>query len=235
MKKTWATMVMVMMAAAISSVAQEKPPAKTSAKGAAPAKSTGGTLNRALLIPAKLNEKAPETYKVQFATTRGDFVVQVTRAWAPLGADRFYNLVKNGFYDGASFFRVLDDFVVQFGISAYPEVSDAWRNARIKDDPVKQGNKRGTICFAKSNEANTRTTQVFISLKDNAQLDSLGFAAFGKVVEGMSTVVLFYGGYGEGAPSGRGPNQELVQSKGRAYLEKSFPKLDSIQTAKIVP
>ena len=190
--------------------------------------------DRTLLKPALLKDKAPEVFDVKFVTTKGDFTLRVTRAWAPLGADRFYNLVKHHFYDDASFFRVLDGFVVQFGISAYPQVAAAWREAKIQDDPVKQSNKRGTITFA-TGGPNTRTTQVFINLGENARLDSSGFSPFGQVTEGMLTVVKLYGGYGEGAPSGNGPDQGKIEKLGKAYLDKGWPKLDSVKTAAIVP
>jgi peptidyl-prolyl cis-trans isomerase A (cyclophilin A) len=189
--------------------------------------------DRALLHPALLKDKAPEQYKVTFSTTRGDFVVTVTRAWAPLGADRFYSLVKHHFYDNASFFRVLPGFVVQFGLSAYPPVSTAWKNAVIKDDPVSQSNLRGYLVFATAG-ANTRTTQVFINLVDNKRLDSMGFAPFGQVTEGMNTVEMMYEGYGEGAPEGSGPNQDEIEKQGKPYLDKGWPKLDYIKTATIV-
>jgi peptidyl-prolyl cis-trans isomerase A (cyclophilin A) len=189
--------------------------------------------DRTLLRPALLKAKAPDAYDVKFTTTKGDFTLHVTRAWAPLGADRFYNLVKHHFYDGASFFRVLDDFVAQFGVSPYPQVSAAWRNTAFKDDPVKQSNKRGTITFA-TGGPNTRTTQVFINLGDNARLDRDGFSPFGQVTEGMLTVVKLYGGYGEGAPDGNGPDQEKIEKLGKPYLDKGWPKLDSIKTAAIV-
>lgn len=187
----------------------------------------------ALLRPASLTAKAPETYEVTFTTTKGDFVVQVTRAWAPLGADRFYNLVKHHFFDGASFFRVLPGFIVQFGLSANPEVSNVWKSANIKDDRVTQSNKPATLTFATAGP-NTRTTQLFINLGDNAQLDSMGFAPFGQVTSGMDVVQKFYSGYGEGAPQGRGPDQGAITSQGKAYLDKSFPNLDSIKTATLV-
>lgn len=186
-----------------------------------------------LLHPEKLNETAPATYDVKFVTTRGDFLVRVTRAWAPLGADRFYNLVRHRYYDNASFFRVLPGFVVQFGISAYPSVSKVWSTATIKDDRVRQSNKRGFVTFATAGP-NTRTTQVFINLADNARLDGMGFAPFGEVVEGMNVVEMFYEGYGEGAPSGNGPRQDLIESRGKAYLDQNFPKLDSIKSATLV-
>lgn len=187
----------------------------------------------ALLNPSALTAKAPDVYEVKFTTTKGEFVVQVTRAWAPLGADRFYNLAANKFFDGASFFRVLPGFVVQFGLSADPQISRVWRDATIKDDPVKQSNRPGYITFATAGP-NTRTTQVFINLGNNAQLDSMGFAPFGVVTQGIEVVKQLYSGYGEGAPSGRGPDQGAVSSQGKAYLDKNFPKLDSIVTATII-
>lgn len=187
-----------------------------------------------LTNPASLNEKAPAVYKVKFDTSKGVFVVEVHRDWAPNGADRFYNLVKNGFYDDARFFRVISGFMVQFGISGDPKVAAVWRDANIKDDPVKESNKRGNITFATAGP-NTRTTQVFINFGDNAGLDDQGFASFGKVVSGMEVVDALYAEYGEGAPRGQGPDQGLVQQRGNAYLEKSFPKLDFIRKATIEP
>lgn len=189
--------------------------------------------NPALMNPSALTVSAPDIYEARFTTTKGDFVVQVTRAWAPLGADRFYNLVANRFFDDASFFRVLYGFVVQFGLSADPQVSKVWRDATIKDDPVKQSNRPGYITFATAGP-NTRTTQVFINLGNNGQLDSMGFAPFGQVTQGMEVVKQLYSGYGEGAPSGRGPDQGTVSSQGKAYLDKNFPKLDSVKTATII-
>jgi peptidyl-prolyl cis-trans isomerase A (cyclophilin A) len=182
--------------------------------------------------PASLNEQAPPVYKAKFDTSKGSFVVEVNRAWSPNGADRFYNLVKNGFYDNTRFFRVIPGFMVQFGISGDPSVAATWRDADIKDDPVKQSNTRGMITFATAGP-NTRTTQVFINFDDNAGLDGQGFSPFGKVVSGMEVVDALYGGYGEGAPSGKGPNQGLVQQQGNAYLEQAFPKLDYIKQATI--
>ncbi|MBK5198271.1 MAG: peptidylprolyl isomerase [Methyloceanibacter sp.] len=187
-----------------------------------------------LTNPASLNEKAPAVYKVKFDTSKGVFVVEVHRDWAPNGADRFYNLVKNGFYDDARFFRVISGFMVQFGISGDSKVAAVWRDANIKDDPVKESNKRGNITFATAGP-NTRTTQVFINFGDNAGLDDQGFASFGKVVSGMEVVDALYAEYGEGAPRGQGPDQGLVQQRGNAYLEKSFPKLDFIRKATIEP
>jgi len=183
-----------------------------------------------LLKPSALHAKAPATFNVSFATTKGTFVVTVHRAWAPRGADRFYNLVKAGFYNGDEFFRVVKGFVVQFGISGYPQVSSAWQNANIPDDPVKASNTPGTLTFADGGP-NTRTTQLFINLANNASnLDTQGFAPFGKVTKGMAVVEKLYGGYGE-APSNAQPQ---IASQGNAFLKKKFPKLDSILRARLV-
>ncbi len=166
-----------------------------------------------LANPASLHEQAPPTYKVTFDTSKGPFVVEVHRDWAPNGADRFYNLVKNGFYNNGRFFRVISGFMVQFGINANPAISAQWRGARIADDPVKQSNARGLITFATAGP-NTRTTQVFINYGDNSALDRQGFAPFGQVISGMNVVDALYSGYGEGAPSGAGPTK--AASKARA-------------------
>jgi peptidyl-prolyl cis-trans isomerase A (cyclophilin A) len=182
--------------------------------------------------PAALTEQAPATYKARFDTSKGVFVIDVNREWAPVGADRFYNLVKNGFYDENRFFRVISGFMVQFGINGNPQVSTPWRNAQIKDDPVKQSNKRGFITFATSGP-NSRTTQVFINFGDNSRLDGMGFASFGQVSSGMNVVDQLYSDYGEGAPQGRGPNQGRMQGEGNAYLTKDFPNLDFVRKATI--
>lgn len=182
--------------------------------------------------PAALAEKAPATYKVNLDTTKGLIVIDVHRDWAPNGADRFYNLVKNGFYDNVRFFRVIPNFMAQFGIHGDPAVAAAWRGAQIKDDPVKQSNNRGFVTFATAGP-NTRTTQLFINFKDNSSLDKQGFAPFGEVTKGMDVVDKIYDGYGEGAPRGRGPDQGRLQSEGNAYLQKDFPKLDYIKTATV--
>jgi peptidyl-prolyl cis-trans isomerase A (cyclophilin A) len=192
--------------------------------------------NAALKDPAALKEMAPATYKVNFDTSAGAFVVEVHRDWAPNGADRFYNLVKNGFYDNARFFRVISGFMVQFGINGDPSVNAALRNARIPRDPVKESNKRGYITFAMQggpNGPDTRTTQVFINFRENANLDGIGFAPFGMVTKGMDVVDKLYAGYGEGAPGGNGPSQERLQSEGNAYLTKDFSKMDYIKKATI--
>jgi len=204
-----------------------KPAASSSS---APAAKPTHDYIKELQSPKKLNEKAPDTYKVKFDTTRGQFTISVTRAWAPLGADRFYNLVKHHFYDNAAFFRVVPQFVVQFGISENPQVSAAWKHTEIKDDPVTQSNKRGAITFATAGP-DTRTTQVFISLKDNGRLDGMGFAPFGTVDgNGMNVVEMMYEGYGDSA----GPDQDQLEKQGDPYLRKGWPKLDYIKSATLV-
>jgi peptidyl-prolyl cis-trans isomerase A (cyclophilin A) len=182
--------------------------------------------------PASLREQAPATYKARFDTNKGVFVVEVTRAWAPKGADRFYNLVKSGFYDNVRFFRVVSGFMVQFGINGDPAIMVNWRAAQIADDPVTQSNTRGMITFAMAGP-NTRTSQVFINFADNARLDQSGFAPFGKVISGMNVVDALNAEYGEGAPRGRGPDQSRLQNEGNAYLTKEFPRMDYIKKATI--
>jgi len=182
----------------------------------------------ALLSPSKLTATAPATYDAVFHTSAGDFTITVHRSWAPLGADRFYNLVKNGFYDGQRIFRVVPGFVVQWGISPYPEVSAAWQDATIKDDPVTQHNDRGTITFATSGP-DSRTTQVFVNLADNRSLDSMGFAPFGKVTSGMDTFGKLYSGYAD-QPT---PHQQEMSEQGEDYFKQSWPKLDTITSATI--
>jgi peptidyl-prolyl cis-trans isomerase A (cyclophilin A) len=182
-----------------------------------------------------MNQKAPDTFKVKFATSKGDFVMQVTRDWAPRGADRFYNLVKNGFYDEARFFRVIrnpNPFMCQFGINGDPKVSAVWREANIDDDPVKKSNTRGMVSYAMRGE-NTRTTQIFINYGDNSRLDGMKFSPFAQVTEGMDVVDKLHADYGEGAPRGRGPDQGRVQTEGNEYLKKDFPNLDFVKTARI--
>ena len=182
--------------------------------------------------PAALTEKAPDTFKANFDTSKGTFTITVNRGWAPNGADRFYNLVKNGFYDDVKFFRVLDGFMAQVGIHGNPTIAKAWVGARIPDDPVKQSNKRGFVTFA-TGGPNTRTTQIFINFRDNVGLDKQGFSPFGEVTSGMNVVDRLYSGYGEGAPSGKGPDQQRVQGEGNTYLSKDFPRLDFIKAATI--
>jgi peptidyl-prolyl cis-trans isomerase A (cyclophilin A) len=184
--------------------------------------------------PSTLKEKAPAVYKAKFETTKGTFVIEVHRDWSPNGADRFYNLVKNGFYNDVRFFRVISGFMVQFGISGNPDLSAVWREARIPDDKVKESNKRGYVSFATAGPG-TRTTQVFINFGNNAGLDGQGFSPFGQVVSGMDVVDSLFDGYGEGAPRGGGPDQARLQAQGNAYLVTDFPKLDYIKKATIEP
>lgn len=183
--------------------------------------------------PAALTEKAPEAFKAQFDTTKGKFTIEVTRSLAPNGADRFYNLVRSGYFKDVEFFRVIPGFMCQFGIHGDPKVSASWRSARISDDPVKGSNTRGTITFATAGP-NTRTTQLFINFADNKNLDRMGFSPLGKVVEGMDVVDKINDEYGEGAPRGRGPDQGRIQNEGNAYLKKDFPNLDYIKSAAIL-
>ncbi len=209
-------------------------PAKKPATAAKAPEAKASSYDPALLQPATLKAKSPAEYDVKFVTTAGDFTMKVTRAWAPNGADRFYNLVRHHFYDGAAFFRVLPGFMAQVGISAYPEVSKVWDTATIKDDPIVQSNHRGFVSFATAGP-NTRTTQFFINYGNNEALDKSGFSAFAVVTDGMEVVDKLYNGYGEGAPDGHGPDQGKITNMGRAYLEKGFPKLDSIRSATLVP
>jgi peptidyl-prolyl cis-trans isomerase A (cyclophilin A) len=183
--------------------------------------------------PSRATEKAPDRFRVRFETTKGPFVIEVTRAWAPRGADRFYNLVRAGYYDDVAFFRVIGNFMVQFGINGDPAVNRVWRQAQIQDDPVTQSNKRGMVTYAMAGP-DSRTTQLFINFKDNTGLDGQGFAPFGRVVEGLPVVDSLYPGYGEGAPNGMGPEQGRAQAEGNAYLKGSFPKLDFVKTARLV-
>ncbi len=202
-------------------------PAHTSTTATHP-RTTHMTTDPELLHPATLKAKAPDVYDVKFVTTKGDFTVQVSRAWAPIGADRFYNLVKHGFFTGAPFFRVVPGFIIQFGLTPDPAVNRAWQNATIKDDPVTQSNKPGYLVFATAGP-NTRTTQLFINFGNNNFLDGQGFAPFGQVIEGMDVVKNLYSGYGER------PDQGAITSQGKAYIEKSFPNIDSIKSATVVP
>ena len=186
-----------------------------------------------LKTPKLAAEKAPEKFRVAFETTTGPFVVEVVRAWSPNVADRFYNLVRIGFFDEIAFFRVIDGFMVQFGIHGDPAVSRVWKRATIKDDPVVESNKRGMLSFAKTNRPNSRTTQIFINFSDNANLDGMGFSPFARVVEGMDSVDKIYK-IGEGAPRGKGPNQQRIQTQGNTFLKSNYPTLDYITGARIV-
>jgi peptidyl-prolyl cis-trans isomerase A (cyclophilin A) len=216
---------------AVASLGAQAPAAKKSAtaKAGTGAKAAASPYDKALLNPASLTAKAPDEFDVKFTTTKGDIVVHVTRSWSPNGADRFYNLVKHHFFDGTAFFRNVKGFMVQFGLSPYPEITTAWHNATIKDDPGgQQSNKPGYITFAKTGMPNSRTTQLFINHGNNAGLDPQGFTPFGVVTTGLDIVEQLYDGYGEA------PDQGQISAKGKAYLSANFPKLDLITKAVIV-
>jgi peptidyl-prolyl cis-trans isomerase A (cyclophilin A) len=183
--------------------------------------------------PAALKERAPAKFTANFDTTAGSFVITVNREWAPNGADRFYNLVKNGFFSDVRFFRAVAGFMVQFGIHGTPAVSAAWGSARLAPDPVKQSNTRGFVTYAMGGSPDTRTTQIFINYRNNANLDSMGFAPFGQVTTGMEVVDKIHTGYGDFPPRGKGPDPGRIQSEGTPYLVKQFPNLDYIKSAKI--
>jgi peptidyl-prolyl cis-trans isomerase A (cyclophilin A) len=206
-----------------------KTPPKTGASTAAKTPAATAAASRAALMnPAKLNAVAPPVYKATFDTSVGSFVIEVHRQWAPKGADRFYNLVKNGFFDNARFFRVMPGFMVQFGINGDPEIQKHWANANLQDDPVTQKNLRGYVTFAKTGAPNSRSTQVFINFADrNTFLDSQGFAPFGQVISGMDIVDKINAGYGEQ------PDQMRIQAEGNKYLNSQFPKLDYVTKARI--
>jgi len=230
------TIAMVLvLGASFLACAQTPAPKAPAAKSAAAKGSTTKTgaahaaaPRPSLLKPETLAAKAPAVFKASFTTTAGDFIVEVHREWAPLGADRFYNLVRAGFFTNASFFRVVPGFVVQFGLSADPAVNKVLHTATIQDDPVVQSNKRGSLVFATAGP-NTRTTQFFINYADNARLDGMGFAPFGTVIEGMDVVDKIYPGYGES------PRQDLITDQGDAYVKANFPDISRIKLAKIVP
>jgi peptidyl-prolyl cis-trans isomerase A (cyclophilin A) len=208
--------------------APKSAPAPSTAAKPGAAHTTAAGPRPSLLNPASLTRKAPAVFKARFTTSAGDFVVEVHRDWAPLGADRFYNLVRYGYFTNAAFFRVVPGFVVQFGLSADPALNKVWKTARIQDDPVIQSNKRGNLVFATAGP-NTRTTQLFINYADNARLDKMGFAPFGSVVEGMDVVDKIFSAYGET------PRQDLIEEQGDAYLKANFRDIDRIKLARIVP
>ena len=200
-----------------------------------PAPAAEGERNPALLDPSLATDQAPESYRVKLETTKGDVVIEVQREWAPNAADRFYNLVKIGYYDGTRFFRVIDGFMAQVGMHGDPAVQAAWADASIPDDPVTHANTRGAVTFAAKASPNSRTTQIFINYGDNSYLTRYGaFAPFGMVIEGMEVVDSLYSGYGDGAPQGKGPSQAELTRRGNAYLDESFPKLDAIVHATLV-
>jgi len=183
---------------------------------------------------AALASPAPDSFKVAFETSKGNFTVHAHRDWAPRGVDRFYRLVQLGYYDDVRFFRVLRGFMAQFGVHGNPRVNAAWEPLRLEDDPVKQSNRRGTVSFAMGGP-NTRTTQLFINYGNNANLDAMGFAPIGEVIDGMAVVDSLYANYGEGAPDGSGPDQGRIMAEGNPYLNAGFPRLDFIRRARVVP
>jgi peptidyl-prolyl cis-trans isomerase A (cyclophilin A) len=207
----------------------EKQP-EEAASAPAPTVTTAEAARQKLLNPSQLNEKAPEKFRAKFTTSKGDFVIEVTRAWAPNGADRFYNLVRNGYYNDCRFFRVISDFMVQFGINGDPSLNQVWYQSQFKDDPVKESNERGYVTFAMTGAPDSRTTQIFINYKNNSFLDGQNFAPFGRVIEGMAVVDSFYNEY-QGVPS---DNQPQIQARGNAYLNREFPKLDYVKSAAIM-
>jgi peptidyl-prolyl cis-trans isomerase A (cyclophilin A) len=178
-------------------------------------------------------QPAPDTVRVRFETSKGPFVVEAYRDWSPHGVDRFDQLTRMGYYNGVRFFRVLDGFMAQFGLSGDPGVTAAWHDRSIPDDPVTHSNKRGTVSFA-TRGPNTRTTQLFINYRDNVNLDGMGFTPIGVVTQGMNVVDSLYSGYGEGAPDGSGPDQIRAESEGNAYLQREFPKLDYVIKATVL-
>lgn len=182
-----------------------------------------------LANPAALKETSPKTFQATFATTKGTFVVEFTRAWSPNGVDRAYTMVKHGFLDGVKFFRVVPGFVVQFGIHGDPAISTKWLDSNIPDDKVVASNKKGYVTFAKSSAPNSRSTQLFINLEDNVRLDAMGFAPIGRVVSGMDVVEKLFGEYGEEVTGLQGE----IAMNGNAFLEKNFPKLDAIKTCRL--
>jgi peptidyl-prolyl cis-trans isomerase A (cyclophilin A) len=197
-----------------------------------------GQTTDALKDPAALNEQSPPVYKIDFDTSGGHFVLEAQREWAPIGADRFYNLVKERFFDDSRFFRVLPGYIAVFGIHADPQIHRIWRRARIPDEPRQQSNKRGTVAFNMQAALDSRTTLIMINLADNAGFDKhddVPVSPFGRIVSGMEVVDKLYSGYGETAPTGKGPDLFKIYAEGKAYLERDFPKLDYIKTATLVP
>ena len=228
--KRMMTAVLVLAVAGCDPAAVEAPKPPAPPPPSAPAVS-GPPLPAPLLDPThpEATAIAPSEFRAKFETSKGDFTVFVYRAWSPRGADRFYNLVRNGFYDETRFFRVVTDFVVQFGLAADPRVTAAWEKSNLIDDPVVQNNVKGMLCYAKSSAPHTRTTQIFINLKDNARLDGTGFSAFGKILEGMDVVEAITAQYGEL------PDQERIRLQGNEYLKREFPNLDYVKKARILP
>lgn len=216
---------LLLLGLALSLTACESSPTKDAASNGQAAPHPG------LLNPSKAAEKAPEAFKAKLHTTKGPVVLEITRAWSPQGADRFYNLVKIGFFTDVAFFRAVEGFMVQFGISGDPKVSAAWARANIQDDPVIESNQRGMLTFAKTGAPNSRSTQLFINYKNNQNLDGMGFAPIGKVVEGMEVLDSLHKGYGERTTKLQGQ----IKAQGNTFLREKFPELDYIERAEILP
>ncbi len=186
--------------------------------------------------PEELVTPAPDSFRVEFQTTRGSFLAVAHRNWAPFGVDRFYFLVSNGYYDDTYFFRVVPGSLAQWGISGKPAVNAVWRHRRIADDPVVRSNQRGMIAFARGAGPHSRTVELYVNERDNARLDTLngiGFPPIAQVIQGMDVVDSLYGGYGQGPQHGAGPSQDSIETKGNAYLRQNFPRLDRIVTARV--
>ena len=229
-------MLMVMIPGCKNEEAKTTPTnTEQAAAKAAPAASAGpGNVDPAspLRDPSRVNATAPKKYTVKLETTKGEVLIDVNRGWAPRGADRFYSLVKAGYYDNVAFYRVISGFMAQVGLHGDPAVNAAWREQRIPDDPVTQSNTRGMLSFAMAGP-DSRTTQIFFNFGDNSKLDAMGFAPFGKVRD-MKAIDALYSEYGEGAPGGFGPAQGRIRAEGNTYLKAEFPKLDYITRASIV-
>jgi cyclophilin family peptidyl-prolyl cis-trans isomerase len=203
--------------------------ARRGASGGGAARGATNPNKAKLLTPSQLNEKAPDVFKATLDTTKGPIVIEVHRDWAPLGADRFYNLVKNGYYDEVRFFRVIPNFMAQFGINGDPAVTTAWRRVVLNDDPVKQSNKRGFVSYGNTGQPNSRGTQLFINYKDNSFLDEQRFAPFGEVISGMEAADKLNSEYGSKPQDAQG----TISTEGNKFLMSSFPKLDYIRKATI--
>ena len=216
--------VVIIFAASSMVLAQGGGSTQKTAPASKPPAGASGPFDKALLTPSALVAKAPAEFDVKFTTSVGEFTVHITRAWAPNGADRFYNLVKHHYYDGAAFYRVVPNFMAQWGFSAFPEVNKVWDAATIKDDPVKRSNTKGMLTYAQTGELNSRSTQLFISYRDNSYLDKDRFAPFGEVTSGMDVVEKIYSGYGEQ------PDQGKYAAQGKAYFDKNFPNATIIKT-----
>ena len=234
MKRVYAVLAFAALAALAACENKPAPAPPPPAAAAPPAAPATPAASAALLTPdsAKLNATGPDSFVVRFTTSRGSFDVKVHRAWAPRGADRLYYLAANGFFDGVRFYRVISGFMAQFGAHGNPDVARGWDGRNLLDEPVKHSNVRGTLTYAMGGP-NSRTTQLFINFANNARLDGMGFSPVGAVVTGMPVVDSLYSGYGEGAPSGQGPDQGRLGSEGNAYLMREFPKLDSIVAATV--